>query len=81
MDQKSLGKLLDELRVLSKETEWVEFKINYYKPEEIGEYISALSNSACLHNKAKGYLVFGIEDESHKLIEIISLLLPWLIWV
>lgn len=43
----------------------VEFKENYYDPKEIGEYISALSNSACLHNKKFGYLVFGIKNGTH----------------
>lgn len=47
------------------ETEWVEFKVNYYEPQEIGEYISALSNSACLHQKDYGYLVFGVENKTH----------------
>jgi predicted HTH transcriptional regulator len=39
-------KLILELLKLPKETEWVEFKHNNSKPDEIGEYISALSNSA-----------------------------------
>ncbi|MFH1562627.1 MAG: RNA-binding domain-containing protein [Nitrospirota bacterium] len=60
-----MEKLLADLITLPKETEWVEFKVDYYDPQEIGEQISALSNSACLHNKAKGYLVFGIENETH----------------
>ena len=68
MTQEELTKLLNELRALPSETEWVEFKLNYVHPEEIGEYLSALSNSACLHNKEKGYLVFGIEDETHQVI-------------
>ncbi len=33
------------------ETEWVEFKQNFHSCEEIGEQISALSNSACLHRQ------------------------------
>lgn len=65
MTQEELKKLLDELRALPSETEWVEFKVNYYEPQEIGEYISALSNSACLHQKDFGYLVFGVEDKTH----------------
>ena len=60
--------LIEELRALPKETEWVEFKKNYYDPQLIGEYISALSNSACLENKEYGYLVFGIENETHALV-------------
>ncbi len=65
MTQEDLKKLLTELTALPKETEWVEFKVDHYDSQEIGEYISALSNSACLHNKVKGYLVFGIEDGTH----------------
>ncbi len=68
MEQKDLEKLLADLKTLPKETEWAEFKNNYYDPQEIGEYISALSNSACLHNKVKGYLVFGIENETHNVV-------------
>ncbi|MFZ5569977.1 MAG: ATP-binding protein [Thermodesulfobacteriota bacterium] len=58
--------LLRELRALPKETEWVEFKANFADPQEIGEYISALSNSAALCGKANGYLVWGIDDQSHE---------------
>ncbi|MFH0774004.1 MAG: RNA-binding domain-containing protein [bacterium] len=68
MCKKDLEKLLTDLIALPKETEWVEFKVDYSHSQEIGEYISALSNSACLHNKVKGYLVFGIEDETHNVI-------------
>ncbi|MGL5234856.1 MAG: RNA-binding domain-containing protein [Empedobacter falsenii] len=50
------------------ESEWVEFKQNFHSPEEIGERISALSNSACILNKEFGYLVFGIEDGTHNVV-------------
>jgi ATP-dependent DNA helicase RecG len=66
--QEELIRLLNELRALPSETEWVEFKLNYVRPKEIGEYLSALSNSACLHNKEKGYLVFGIENQTHRVV-------------
>lgn len=59
--------LLSYLRSQPRESEWLEFKENYYHPERIGEYISALSNSACLHGKPFGYLVFGIEDNTHNI--------------
>lgn len=54
----------DILENTSRETEWVEFKENHASPEKIGEYISAISNSACLHEKTEGYIIFGIKDES-----------------
>lgn len=46
--------LIKELCKLPNETEWVEFKTNYVEPQELGEYISALSNSAKLNHKEYG---------------------------
>ena len=63
-----LASLLHELCKLPAETEWVEFKENAAKPEEIGEYISALANSAALGGKATGYLVWGVEDGTHRIV-------------
>ena len=63
-----LASLLQELRQLPKETEWVEFKCNNANPEEIGEYISALANSAALEGKANAYLVWGIADGTHDVV-------------
>lgn len=60
--------LLSELRKLPREVEWVEFKHNNDDPKEIGEYLSALSNAAALCGKVHAYLVWGIEDTSHKVI-------------
>ncbi len=68
MTEENLKRLIDELRTLTAETEWVEFKENRCEPEETGEYISALANSACLHEKDKAYLVFGIKDQSHLVV-------------
>jgi predicted HTH transcriptional regulator len=56
-----------ELAKLPNETEWVEFKSNYHEPQMIGEYISAMSNSAALCGKPTGYLIWGINNESHKI--------------
>lgn len=68
MSSPELISRLKELLSLSEETEWVEFKCNYANPEEIGEYISALSNSAGLHKKDAGYLVWGIENLTRKVV-------------
>jgi len=59
---------LDYLLKLPKENEVVEFKKNNKDPDEIGEYISALSNSAALHNEPFGYICWGIEDESYNIV-------------
>jgi ATP-dependent DNA helicase RecG len=68
MKQSELVELLKDLQALPKECEWVEYKMNNYNPQDIGEYLSALSNSACYHNQPFGYLVFGIEDVTHRLL-------------
>jgi ATP-dependent DNA helicase RecG len=60
--------VLRDLLRLPAETEWVEFKHNNDKPQEIGEYISAISNGAALHGKRFGYIVWGVEDGTHAVV-------------
>lgn len=64
MSEKELHSIIDRLLKLPKECEWAEFKLNLKTEEEIGKYISALSNGACLQNEQYGYLVFGINDQT-----------------
>lgn len=63
-----LAGLVRELCKLPRETEWVEFKHNNADPQEIGEYLSALANAAACNGKANGYLVWGVEDETHRVV-------------
>ena len=67
-DEKYLIDLIKYLIKFPKETEWLEFKTNYYQPEEIGKYVSALSNSATLYEKNYGYMIWGIDDSTHEII-------------
>ncbi|HAU0794591.1 TPA: transcriptional regulator [Legionella pneumophila] len=60
--------LINELRKLPSETEWLEFKHNKAEPDEIGEYCSALVNSALLLEKPYAYLVWGIDNNTHEII-------------
>lgn len=60
--------LINELRKLPTETEWVEFKVDNYNPVEMGEYLSTLSNSAALHEHEIAYLLYGIHNETHEII-------------
>ena len=60
--------LIDRLWERPAETEWLEFKRNYHEPEQIGQYLSALANSACLGGRSSGYLVFGIDDQAHEVV-------------
>jgi len=57
--------LVGELCRTPHESEWVEFKENNKSPEDIGEYIAALSNSAALVSRPFAYLVWGIRDSDH----------------
>lgn len=68
MDSEYYIGLVSELVKYPKETEWIEFKHNNDDPHEIGEYISALSNSASLVGKVNAYMVWGIDDNTHEII-------------
>lgn len=63
-----LVSLVRELQRLPHETEWVEFKVNDAARNEIGEYISALANSATLVGKAFAYAVWGVSDVDHAVV-------------
>jgi len=58
--------LIKELLKQPNETEWLEFKHNNDDKEMIGEYISALSNSAALNSKTNAYMIWGVDDATHK---------------
>jgi len=63
-----LNGLVTELRKLPAETGWAEFKENNTNPEDIGEYLSALSNTAALLGKVNGYVVWGVKDGTHEVV-------------
>ena len=53
------------------EREWVELKTNYpaeKHAQDIGEYISALSNSATLHKQNYAYMIWGVENNTRKIL-------------
>ena len=68
MSNEDIKLLMQQLLKLPKESEWVEYKYNFHSPEEVGELLSALSNGACLNNQKHGYLIFGIENSTHKIL-------------
>ncbi len=61
MENEKLKKLINDI-IDEGESEVVEFKENNFRNDEIGERISALSNSANLLDKKNAYLIFGISD-------------------
>ena len=68
MEYSDFKRLIDSLLIKNKETEWIEFKENFHSKEEIGERISAISNSALLCNMPYGYIVFGVNNETLKVV-------------
>lgn len=56
--------LLSRLLQEPNESAWLEFKVNNKYPREIGEYVSALANSAMLAGRDRAFLVFGVEDRT-----------------
>ena len=67
-DTEYITSLVGELRALTSETEWVEFKVNNDNPQTTGENISALSNGAALNGKTSAYIAWGIEDSTHNVV-------------
>jgi Predicted transcriptional regulator containing an HTH domain and an uncharacterized domain shared with the mammalian protein Schlafen len=62
--------VLHDLMRLPTETEWLEFKEAkvVFDFEDIGRYVSALSNEANLNEKPEGWLIFGITDKPPRTI-------------
>jgi len=65
-----LLQVLYDLMNLPTETEWVEFKEaqTTFDFEQIGRYVSALSNEANLNDKPEGWLIFGVTDKTPRKI-------------
>ena len=64
----NIEKLVLDLCAYDDEQEWFEFKENWFQPEVLGEYVSALSNAAAFHYKAQAYFVWGVNDETHEVV-------------
>ena len=67
MTKEQLNDLIND----NDEKEYIEFKVNYPADkyfEEIGEYISALSNSAAYHKQENAYMIWGVEDKTRKIV-------------
>lgn len=60
--------LVEELRKLPSEKSWLEFKKDNYKPEMIGEDISALANAATLAERTSAYMLWGVDNDTHEIV-------------
>lgn len=50
------------------EQEWVEFKHNLIGHDKVGAYLSALANSAAIAGQKYGFVVWGVDDVSAKIV-------------
>ena len=55
--------VIKNLLMYNSEQEWFDYKGNWFHKDEIGEYISAISNSCGLLNKDYGYIIWGISNK------------------
>jgi ATP-dependent DNA helicase RecG len=65
MDQHTLLEILDRLLRLAREAATVEFKLNWDLAADIGQYVSALGNSAALDGHDRAWMVWGVDDKTH----------------
>lgn len=66
MADQELIKILDDLRNMPAENEWLEFKEarTSYDFDDLGRYFSALSNEANLRDRPCGWFIMGINDKT-----------------
>lgn len=62
--------VVNRCRMYDDETEWFEYKKDtaVSRADDIGPYISALSNGAVMHGEPYGYLIWGIHNKTHEII-------------
>ena len=64
-DASLIAAIVNETRSHSVELPWIEFKVNFEDFQAIGEYVSALSNTAALFSQPHGIMIWGVNDETH----------------
>ena len=62
------AEIIKELLEYDSEREWFEFKVNWFEADELGEYISALSNGAAMAGRKYAYLLWGVDDKTHEIV-------------
>ena len=55
--------LIDEAQRQNGESEYIEYKVDNFYLDLIGNNISALANGAALHGQEHAYLIFGVDDQ------------------
>jgi ATP-dependent DNA helicase RecG len=68
MTEAELHQKVDQLIQRAEESVTVEFKRDFANPSTIGEYISALANSAALEGHARAWMLWGIADSTREVV-------------
>lgn len=68
MEIKKLKEAIRDLLSYQEEQDWFEFKGNWFEPVGVGEYISSLANAAALVGRECAYMIWGVNDKTHKII-------------
>lgn len=63
-----INDIINNARKHTYELPWIEFKHNNHNPQEIGEYVSALANTAALFNQEHAFMIWGIDDATHDVV-------------
>ena len=66
--QKELVSMLSEFRASPAEPSWLEFKTGLRDPVQVAKYISGLANVAAYAGSTHGYLVWGVQNETHEIV-------------
>lgn len=65
MNHQTLLETLNHLLSQSRESGCVEFKSNWDHAPDIGQYISALGNTAALERQDRAWMLWGVDDKTH----------------
>ena len=63
MDKEYLSELIK-----NDECEWIEYKENWFDRDELGTYISAMSNAAAFHGEDCAYFIWGVKDKTREIV-------------
>lgn len=66
--QSELVGMVKEFCSFPAEPSWLEFKTGLKDPVQIAKYISGLSNIAAYAGSEHGYLVWGVQNETHEIV-------------
>ena len=64
----NVEQLVSALLMEQKESPWLEFKSGNFNPEMIGEDISAIANGVTLSDRSCGYMLWGVENDTRKIV-------------